>query len=216
MKLVFALVVVMLSVAPVSAGWFQDSCEADFPCEPCVPSPIDPIEPNPCTEVPECKPTGWWGSTCPDVIPCEDCLPVVVCPTAPVDDGTPLPRYFPYGDGTALDRMNNLVWQLSDNDGMTQEEAIAFCEASTLGGLNWHLPSLGELAGIVEAKYKPAYIDPVFSEAVGTSYWSNTMVAKKVKGKYVSWKVSFIIGNQSTLDRTFPLRSRCVSADMIP
>ena len=94
------------------------------------------------------------------------------------------------GDGTVTDHATGLTWQQSDDGkGRFWEEALADCEALTLGAQDdWRLPSIKELQGIVDYTRSPdttgsAAIDPIFAATETTDpegqpnfgyYWSGT------------------------------------------
>ncbi len=53
-------------------------------------------------------------------------------------------------DGYWIDPKASLMWAAKNRDkDMSQSEAIAYCEASSVGGFtNWRLPAIEELAGL--------------------------------------------------------------------
>ncbi|MCP4345059.1 MAG: DUF1566 domain-containing protein [Desulfobacterales bacterium] len=98
------------------------------------------------------------------------------------------------GDGTVTDRTTGLIWQKSGSD-----RVMTFKEAGDyIDGLNsrkyasykdWRLPTLEELASLLEnKKVKERYIDPVF-ECKGYWYWSSDKMAS---GR--AWLVYFLNG----------------------
>ena len=94
------------------------------------------------------------------------------------------------GEGTVSDLATGLMWMQQDSgQGMTWEEALAWCEAADDAGHDdWRLPSAKELQSIVDydlspevtgsAALDPAFdISPITNEAGETDYpyfWSST------------------------------------------
>ncbi|MBD3160909.1 MAG: DUF1566 domain-containing protein [Candidatus Latescibacteria bacterium] len=73
------------------------------------------------------------------------------------------------GDGTITDLATGLMWQQADSgEGLTWEEALAYCEDLQLAGhSDWRLPNAKELQSIVDYERSPsttasAAIDPLF------------------------------------------------------
>jgi hypothetical protein len=93
-------------------------------------------------------------------------------------------------DGTITDRATGLTWMQADSGtGMNWEDALAYCEDSSISGHNdWRLPNAKELQSIVDYRRSPATtdsaaIDPLFRVSVITNeagekdypfYWSST------------------------------------------
>ncbi len=84
------------------------------------------------------------------------------------------------GDGTVTDHATGLMWQQENGGQYNWEEALAYCENLTQGGLtDWRLPNVKELHSIVDyGQTYPAIDTSVFAvnEPAGTSsyYWSST------------------------------------------
>ena len=67
-------------------------------------------------------------------------------------------QYSIVGDGEVQDNYTGLVWQQGGSDDMLSwQEAVDYCNYLTLGGTAWRLPSIRELATLVdEARVAPA------------------------------------------------------------
>ncbi len=87
------------------------------------------------------------------------------------------------------------------------EEAIAYCEALTLGDYsNWRLPNINELKSIVDrSKYYPAIVDG-FENSSENKYWSSSY------GEYknYAWGVTFIFGSVGNVSKADSNYVRCV------
>ena len=121
-------------------------------------------------------------------------------------------KYIDNGDGTITDNATDLMWTQSDNgEGLDWENALAYAESSDGAGyLDWRLPNVKELQGIVDYSYSPSAtdasavgpaIDPIFSctpivnEAGDDDYgyfWTSTS-ANFTSGEpyYYAWYVAF-------------------------
>jgi len=81
------------------------------------------------------------------------------------------------GDGTVTDTWTGLMWQQAGSDsGMSWSDALSYSESMTFGGYtDWRLPSVKELASIVDrSRYDPAIDDTVFSGDLSDWYWSSS------------------------------------------
>ena len=93
------------------------------------------------------------------------------------------------GDSTVSDRATGLMWTQDDYQSMDYDDAVAFCQACTIGGYtDWRFPNAKELQSIVDYSRAPdatnsAAIDPVFNataiineegEADWGYYWAST------------------------------------------
>jgi RNA polymerase sigma factor (sigma-70 family) len=83
-------------------------------------------------------------------------------------------------DGQVTDPATGLTWQqASSSTTMTASEATAYCAGLNLGGYAWRLPSVKELATLVdEDRVSPAIDVSAFPDtAPDTWYWSSTVAA---------------------------------------
>jgi hypothetical protein len=96
------------------------------------------------------------------------------------------------GDGTVTDTVTGLMWQKETSSLFTQSEAISYCDNLELAGhIDWRLPTITELLGIVDyTKHNPA-IDSAF-ESKSWWYWSNSNCADD-PNNFV-WIVHFLGG----------------------
>ncbi len=81
-------------------------------------------------------------------------------------------HYTSIEDDQVLDNYTGLTWQSADSDEVDHAGAVAYCEALDLGGHEWRLPSIRELATLVdEAKVAPSINEIYFPE---TKYGSRS------------------------------------------
>ncbi len=96
------------------------------------------------------------------------------------------------GDGTVTDQQSGLMWQQSETDEMTWEEALQYCEDLELAGYSdWRLPNRNELQSIVD--YSELFTRPIdtvaFPGAIGRDhYWSSTSHATYQNS---AWRIYF-------------------------
>jgi hypothetical protein len=101
----------------------------------------------------------------------------VRCVAAPATTPLPYPHYVQAGDGEVQDVETGLIWaQASHNALMTQAEATAYCASLGLNGHTWRLPSVNELASLVDdnpdiKKVSPAIDQCVFSDTSPNTYY---------------------------------------------
>ena len=78
------------------------------------------------------------------------------------------------GDSTATDSTTSLQWHLVNPGPLTFDDAVTFCQTSTLGGhTDWRLPTMTELSTLFDPTQTPFRIAAVFqSSTVGGDYWS--------------------------------------------
>lgn len=147
------------------------------------------------------------------------------------DDG-----YYTYGqgrsyidnaDGTVTDTMHNLIWQnnYSDNKGyakngtipdLNQTRASEYCRDISLAGLTeWRLPSMRELANLVD--YSVALPDPMINPIFITTtresgmYWTDTTYAPNITK---SWFVRFGAYGVNRRPKSNTYSVRCVHDEL--
>ncbi|MCP4752939.1 MAG: DUF1566 domain-containing protein, partial [Proteobacteria bacterium] len=122
-----------------------------------------------------------------------------------------LPSYTDKGDGTITDNRTYLLWQQQDNNTkFTLSAASVYCAELGLGGkINWRLPSIHELATILDlGSYDPA-INNVFTGTNSSDYWSSTSYTA---GDGLSWLIDFSdgsVGNSHLTSESFYVRCVC-------
>jgi len=81
------------------------------------------------------------------------------------------------GDGTITDNNTGLMWQKTDGGEKSFENAVLYCEASTLGGYSdWRLPTSHELFGINSYdSINPALNTGYFSKTEAEYWWTSDM-----------------------------------------
>lgn len=94
--------------------------------------------------------------------------------------GSGRPTYASAGTGQVQDTQTGLIWQATaTSTTMSAAEATATCQSLTLGGKQWRLPSIKELATTVdESRVAPAIDLSVFPGTVKKGwYWSSSSSA---------------------------------------
>ncbi len=89
------------------------------------------------------------------------------------------PYFLLDGDGTVTDTITSLMWQQTDGGEMTIEDAIVYCDTSTLGGhLDWRLPTAHEAFSILDHQHSNPALDPtVFTTTAAEYWWTSTRQA---------------------------------------
>jgi len=85
------------------------------------------------------------------------------------------PFYLLNGNGTVTDTVTSLMWQQTDGDEMTIENAQLYCDTLTLGGYtDWRLPNCHELFSILNHdKVNPAIDTIYFTKTLAEYWWSS-------------------------------------------
>jgi hypothetical protein len=102
--------------------------------------------------------------------------------------------------GTVTDKGTGLMWQSSDSDPLTWEEAIDHCEGLNLAEYNdWRLPNINELLSIVDySQYNPAINSYYFPDtATNDEYWSSTTHYCGPLQANWAWVVGYSIGSDT-------------------
>ncbi len=89
-------------------------------------------------------------------------------------------RFIDNGDGTITDVATGLMWyQEIQEEMLLWEAAIGFCEdLSPADYEDWRLPSIIELASIIDVKRNKPAVDPLFEDVLWQdALWSSTTVA---------------------------------------
>jgi len=85
------------------------------------------------------------------------------------------------GDDTVTDNLTGLMWQQNTAPGSYNwQQALSYCENLTLAGhSDWRLPTINELASIVDlGRHNPAVNTTFFSNTVASNYWLSTTCAR--------------------------------------
>ncbi len=102
------------------------------------------------------------------------------CVAAPPVTPLPYPHYVASGAGEVRDVETGLMWaQVSNNTLMTQTAATAYCVGLGLNGHTWRLPSVNELATLVDDnpninKVSPAIDQCVFADTSPNTYYMSS------------------------------------------
>jgi hypothetical protein len=111
-------------------------------------------------------------------------------------------------NGTVYDTKTGLTWQQSANtSGMLQGDAVSYC--SNLTG-SWRLPSLKELATIVDySTGNPSIDSNAFPSTPASYFWSSTFVSNGSNN--YAWAIAFDYGGWAGINATTTSESvRCV------
>jgi hypothetical protein len=104
------------------------------------------------------------------------------CVAAPPVTPLPYPHYVQVDTGEAGDVETGLIWaQTSNNIYLSQTAAVAYCTGLGLNGHTWRLPSVTELATLVDDnpnidKVSPAIDQCVFADTSPTAYYMSSSV----------------------------------------
>jgi hypothetical protein len=124
--------------------------------------------------------------------------------------------------GTVTHSITGLMWQVCDYgqtveggkcignaEQLNWQQALLAAKASNQGGYDdWHLPSIKELASIVEHNcVEPALNLNVFTGAQNANYWTNTTAVNKVD---YAWAYQFSDGKNNLKNKTSDIFVRLV------
>jgi hypothetical protein len=104
----------------------------------------------------------------------------VRCVASPPPTSLPYPHYVQVAPHEVMDVLTRLVWsQASNLTALSQSGAIAYCEGLDLNGHSWRLPSVNELATLVDdnppiARVSPAIDTCVFSDTPTNDYYMSS------------------------------------------
>lgn len=119
----------------------------------------------------------------------------------PSEPAVPPPEHYtPVATGEVQDNYTGLVWEAGDSEEVDHAGALAYCATLTLGGRTWRLPSIRELATLVdEAKVAPAIDESVFPDTKYGSrsnnwYWASDPDAQSD----AAWALNFDDGFTGT------------------
>lgn len=143
---------------------------------------------------------------------------IILSPTFSVDAQPPQDpddgrsRFMDVLNGEAVkDVTTGLIWERSpDLSHFVWTEAIGHCEEKRLGdGKRWHLPSIKELATLIDQDQKDPALpkDHPFSNIRSAVYWSST---PSQTDDIVAWHVSFFSGQVVTDQKSQTRRAWCV------
>ena len=96
------------------------------------------------------------------------------------------------GDGTVTDTDTGLMWQQgTETDTYKWEQALSYCETSTLAGYNdWRLPNVNELQSLVDySELIPSINTTFFPNTQSSPYWSSSTTYARYP--YGAWFVDF-------------------------
>jgi hypothetical protein len=135
---------------------------------------------------------------------------VSVALSTSVEANAPAGRYAATG-GMVIDTKTKLTWQQTAAVGTyAWAAAKTYCQALSLGGAHWRLPTMKELQSIVDYSQSGApFVDPsAFPATPPTSFWSSSLAPGSPTS---AWSVSFNNGGTTfTIATTTTFAVRCV------
>ncbi len=116
------------------------------------------------------------------------------------------------GAGTVYDTKTKLTWQQSfSSSTMAWADAKTYCAniGSTLGGTGWRLPTVKELATLIDNTLAtgPLIDTTAFPNTPSTWFWSST---QQVGSTTIAWLVAFANGSVNVSYKTSAIQVRCV------
>jgi hypothetical protein len=115
---------------------------------------------------------------------------------------------------TVTDGRTGLEWQKGEVGSMTWGDALAYCEGLSLANSsNWRLPNAKELESISDDTRSGPAIDPLFSSAYTSYYWTST---SNVYGPTYAWTVKFVSGSVEGFAKNQFGSVRCVKQGAVP
>ncbi|MGC4087682.1 MAG: DUF1566 domain-containing protein [Polyangiaceae bacterium] len=138
------------------------------------------------------------------------------CVKVPASSVLPAEHYS-VANGEVRDNYTCLTWQQASSattPTLTQSQASAYCSALTLNGQKWRLPSLNELASIVDdvptGDVSPAIDHVVFPDtSPDQKYWSSSAYGAPASAT-TFWTLNFKDGFTQHPDASTPGLVRCV------
>ena len=92
-----------------------------------------------------------------------------------VRGSSPPPQFRNNGDGTVSDISTGLMWQKNSVQGISWQDALAYCSGLKLGGhSDWRLPDVNELISLVDYSQSSPSIDEQYFTNTALHYWSST------------------------------------------
>lgn len=129
----------------------------------------------------------------------------------PPASGLPNPASYNTGvTDLVADNVTGLMWERNvSTPTYTRTDATAYCKANTLGGhSDWRLPTVLELASILDFTVSTPSIDPsVFPSTPSGFFWTSTSWGGS---STIGWVVDFGIGGSISKYSTDTYQVRCV------
>lgn len=106
------------------------------------------------------------------------------------------------------DNATGRLWQRVPPSGTYKVvDATVYCAGLNLAGTGWHVPSVTDLAGIVDRTQTNPAIDPLFTDTNGDTFWSSTSQSGAGTN---NWYVNFSTGGSYPDASGNAYRVRCV------
>ena len=121
-------------------------------------------------------------------------------------------RFIDNENGTVTDNVTSLIWQGDLKGNLIQlnwHDAIKYAKKLKLAKLKWRLPTIEELASLID--YKCSSHATKFLNMEPSNYWSSsTDVGNSTDAWYVNFDFGFVVSNLKTSNYYV----RCVSGSM--
>ena len=110
-------------------------------------------------------------------------------------------QYTNVATGEVEDNYTGLIWQQADSGStMAEADAATYCANLALNGHSWRLPSIHEIATLVDdnppiSKVSPAINQTIFpTTAPSTPYWTSSLYKGQAVSAHIPWTLSFTDG----------------------
>ncbi len=133
-----------------------------------------------------------------------------------------VPVFKQVGNGSVLDTITGLVWQMTDGGEMTVENASNYCDTLNLNGKNdWRLPLAAELFSIQNLQNNNPTLNTTYFTKTGAEYWWSSNKQSNDASKVWCTNAGGGIGNHPKAETISAggikkFHTRCVRTDVAP
>ena len=116
------------------------------------------------------------------------------------------PSYSKEGD-MIIDNITGLKWLRLDKS-FTWDNAMYQCDSlSAKGYFDWRLPTINEFLGLVDIGNESQAFDPIFSNIIGSVFWSSTIVKEQ---QSLRWGMHILNVGGYRYEKTYKHAVMCV------